>query len=170
MKKLALDSRGISHLLVPLLIILVVAIGGTYMLVSSHADSISKAKPHLKFTQFALTTNRLDATIQVVDAKGVSVSQANCSGSASFGIKAAGSSTSEGWSGYAHWENNACVLTAHQDGRKPGRYKFVVLYYGNSHYRAVSKSVTKSIKKPKVDNSVTSSGDSLGGTVVAPAQ
>lgn len=33
-----LNSRGISHLLVPLLVVVTVAVGGTYMLVASHAD------------------------------------------------------------------------------------------------------------------------------------
>lgn len=39
MKKL--DYRGVSHLIVPLMVVLVVAVAGTFMLVSSHADSVS---------------------------------------------------------------------------------------------------------------------------------
>lgn len=40
-----LDNRGVSHFLVPLFVVLVVAVGGTYMLVASHADSIDPHTP-----------------------------------------------------------------------------------------------------------------------------
>lgn len=39
MKKL--DNRGVSHLLVPLLVVVGIAIGGVYMIVGSHADSVT---------------------------------------------------------------------------------------------------------------------------------
>ena len=37
-----LDARGISHIIVPLAIIVVVAVGGTYAVVASHADSLAR--------------------------------------------------------------------------------------------------------------------------------
>jgi hypothetical protein len=40
-----LNSQGISHLLVPLVVALVVGVGGTYMLVASHADPIRDSGP-----------------------------------------------------------------------------------------------------------------------------
>lgn len=38
-----LNNKGISHMLVPLLIVVAVGIVGTYLLVSSHADSVNSA-------------------------------------------------------------------------------------------------------------------------------
>lgn len=38
-----LNNKGISHLLVPLLVVVAVGIVGTYLLVSSHADSVTPA-------------------------------------------------------------------------------------------------------------------------------
>ncbi len=37
-----LNQRGVSHLLIPLLVVVLVAVGGVYALVASHADSLNK--------------------------------------------------------------------------------------------------------------------------------
>jgi hypothetical protein len=38
-KRITLDARGVSHIIVPLLAVVVMAVGGTYALVASHADA-----------------------------------------------------------------------------------------------------------------------------------
>lgn len=60
LERLTLNQQGIAHYLVPVLVILLFAVGGAYYLVASHADSVNTTAPvvsstidHVNFFNYA---------------------------------------------------------------------------------------------------------------------
>src|SRR5438128_957918 len=65
MKIKALNQHGLSHYLLPLAIVLVVAIGGTYLQVTSHAAPASRSKHTARFHR--LTGSNLNQAKQIAN-------------------------------------------------------------------------------------------------------
>lgn len=162
MKRLGLGSKGFAHIALPLLVVGVVAIGGTYMLVSSHADtpSTKKAKPRMIITDVTVLDDEFSVSAKLQRPNGLTVSKANCNGE--FQVVVSGNRkrvslpvTS------ASWSENACHLDAWKENmdNSPGKYTVKILYKGNDHYKSASKVAHRTIDPIPPGTTIYSTGD-----------
>ncbi len=62
----SLNAAGLAHFVVPLVIVVLIALVGTYMLVASHANSVSQGSTHLKITSAKIHVARASTTVEGV--------------------------------------------------------------------------------------------------------
>jgi hypothetical protein len=178
----SLGTRGIAHTLTPVLIILIVAVGGTYLLVSSNANSakvlpltapsadakVKKVKPVLSLKE--VTVARADSNIWVdmVQANGSAVPEYACNGDVVTTIRRSGMAT-QTLNSHPEWEpaDNSCAILTGQDAKivpdkKDRKYTVKVYFKGNRYLKAVSKSTKVKLTKVSGEEEI------YGPTVTAP--
>lgn len=154
LKKLkTIDNRGISHLIAPLIICLV-AVGGTFALVASHAAtptrkiavsaSTRKAKSKLHVVSFTLSSTKihLESEIQI---KSRAMSQAECSGFVNLTLDKTGATAPILVSALpATWNGSACKANLDiSDNFAPGKYSVKLKYDGGNVLGAYTHSAFK---------------------------
>lgn len=153
-KLAALGPRGFTHIVAPLVIVVLVSLAGTYMLVASHADSIKKARhpvsgpvsgptKHIKKTvyihvvNFTLTSSYESLQSQLLS-RTSPVTASDCNGSGSLSVKGKNGFIFSGeltptWNA----NTNVCEMNARVGNSfAPARYSVYISFRGNSTLKA----------------------------------
>lgn len=162
-----LNHQGLSHVLLPLIVILVIAVGGAFYLVSSNAATQKKIKVRLVPTQAAIDSeNVAHIAVELRTRKGQPVTFQTCNGYVEAAVADRNGTTVSPAAPNnkygARWKDNACTfaIPTFSIVSKKGNARATVVYHGSEDYYSAKKSF--SVKRNKTPK--------LGPVIVAPAQ
>ena len=160
-----LNASGLSHLIIPLMIVVLCGIVGTFMLVASHAETptagsttptsgpvkhSSKKRAFIHIQTFTLTSSRVELDTQLMSrTAGAPLVASDCSGNGMVQVNGPG--VEFGGSMIPSWNGSACLMNYSMSGPfKPGKYNVSVTFDGNATLTSY-KHVTfhRTIPKPK---------------------